>query len=347
MITMKMRYVSLILLSLAFGCSKDEDKPKGEYEHGAFIINEGGFGSSNGSVTFYNETTSEVKQTIIQTSSGFAGDVIQSLTFKDDKGYLVSNGDSKIEIVDANTFENLSTITNSDIVSPRYVEVIDDKAYVSVWGLYNSDFALVDSYVLVFDLKTNAVLKKIDTDEGTENLLYNGNYLFASNYNFGASTTLAVINPTDNSLVKQIELSAGPSGMVLDANGKLWIVCSGFDSGKLFRINPANLEIETSIEIPGSPGIDIASTGDKKNILYTVGKSVYKLPITGTTAQTLFEATDVNTFYSFNINPENDEIWIGDAMNYAAVGKAYLYNADGSLKTSFDAGINPTQFVFK
>jgi hypothetical protein len=351
MIKIRMRCVLMLALIVVIaGCSHDDEKPKGKYEHGAFIVNEGGFGSSNGSVTFYNTTTDEIEQSIVTSSStAFAGDVVQSMSFKDDRGYVVLNGDNKILVVDANTFENLSTIASNDIVAPRYVEVINDKAYISVWGPYDGNFSLIDSYVLVYDLKTNTVIKKIHTDEGTENLLYNGNYLFATNYNYGGSNTLAVINPTDNTLVKQVTLSYGPSGMTLDANGKLWVICSDFASGKLYRINPSTLAIEVTMNIANSPQTDLAITADKQNILYAIGKSIYKLPITNTLlpAQPLLTASDVKTFYGFNVNPDNDDIWIGDAMSFTATGKTYIYTSAGAAKTSFGVGLNPGQFVFK
>lgn len=350
MIKMSTRFFSFIVLAvLATACSDNDDKPKGKYEHGAFIVNEGGFGSSNGSVTYYNTTSSEIESSILKVSGNFAGDVAQSITFKDDKGFLVLNGDNKIQVIDANTFENQTTISGSDIVAPRYVEVVGDNAYISVWGPYDANYSLVDSYVLVYNLKTNAVVKKINTDEGTEHLLYNGNYLFATNYNFGASSTLSVINPSDNSLVKEIELAGGPSGMVIDANGKLWVICSDFVSGKLFRINTSSLAIEQTISIENAPEPDLSITSDKKNIVYAIGKSIYKLSITSTTEATtpFINASNVTTFYSFGVDPDNDEIWIGDALNYVTAGKAYIYNADGSSKTSIDVGISPTQFVFK
>jgi len=349
MIKMKTVYFSMVLAVMVIACNNDDEKPKGQYEHGAFIVNEGGF-SSNGSISFYNRTSSEIEQNILKlNANNFAGTFAQSLTFKDDKGYLVLNGDNKIAIVDANTFESLGTIADATIVAPRYIEVVNNKAYISVAGPYDANFSLIDSYVLVYDLSTNSVVKKINTDEGTENLLYNGNYLFASNYNYGASNTLAVINPADNSLVKQITLSGGPSGMVTDANGKLWVICSGFTSGKLYRINPSSLAVEVTIDLATAPQADLAITPDKQNIVYAVGKSVYKLPITSTVAPTqpLFVASSVTAFYSFNVDPDNGDIWVGDALDYSSPGKAYIYTSTGAAKSNIATGISVGQFVFK
>lgn len=344
-----LRYVLMVFIAAAVVGCNDDETPRGEYERGAFIVNEGAFGSANGSVSFYNTSTTESSQNIATVSGGFPGDVAQSITFKNDKAYLVLNGSNTIQLFDANTFNHLNTITSTDLIAPRYLEVIDDKAYISVWGPYDEEYNLVDSYVLVYDLNTNKIIKKIDTNEGTEFLLYTGNYLFASNYNYGASNTLAVINPVDNSLVKQIELAGGPAGMVTDVNGKLWVICSDFVTGKLFRINPATLAIEATIEMSKAPGVDLAITADKKNLLYTIGKSVYKISIDSKTESTkpLLNFSDVITFYAFAVNPENDEIWIGDAVNYTSTGKVFIYNADGTAETTFDVGINPTQFIFK
>lgn len=348
---MYMRYFLCVVISVVGLSACDDDETKGKYEDGIFVVNEGTFGAGNGSVTHISSTGSAT-QNIFKNAAGlFAGDVAQSLTFNNGTGYLVVNGDSKIEVVNS-SFASVRTITDEDIDKPRYVEVINDRAYISVWGPYDENFSLVDSYVLVYDLTTNSVVKKIDTHEGTENLLYNGDLLFASNYNYGASSTVAVIDPDDNSLVDQIEVSAGPAGMVADANGKIWVVCvGGFGAGNghLYRIDPNTLDVEDEITITGVPGVDIATTPEKNKIIYNVGTSVYSLDITATeeSSEPIFEAGDVTSLYALNVDPGTGNVYIGDAPSFTAVGKVYVYSFGGEKITSFDAGIGPTQIVFK
>lgn len=331
---------------------EDDPKPTGKYENGVFIVNEGAFLAGNGSITFYNMASEAPEQNIFLNAAGnFAGDVVQSMTFHDDVALIVVNGDSKIEIANSDTFESIETITDELIDKPRYIEVINDKAYISVWGAYDEFFSLVDSYVLVYDLNTKSIAT-IDTDEGTENLLYTGNRLFAANYNYGSSSTVSAIDPTNNTLIDNIELSAGPAGMVADANGKLWVICVGgygAENGYLFRINPASLAIEEEIIITGVPGMDLATTLDKQNILYSVGTSVYSLPVSATeeAQEKLFEASEVTSLYALNVDPSTGNIWIGDAPTFSAPGKVYVYSSVGTSLTSFDAGIAPTQIVFK
>jgi WD40 repeat protein len=340
---------STVLLT---SCDDDDNKPKGQYEHGAFIINEGAFGASNGSVTFLNLTSFEPDQNIFRASGlEFAGDVIQSYTVSGDRGYLVNNDDGKIEVVDANTFASIFTITAPEIDKPRYVQVVGDKAYISVWGPYDENYLLVDSYVVVYDLSTRAVVKKIDTDEGVEDLIYNGKYIFASCFNFGGSNSIAVIDPTTDQLVDEIEVTPGPAGMVFDANDDLWVISTGnyFDvNGNLIRINPSTLQVEDEISLEGFPGTDLGITADGHNLVYHVNASVYNLAIHETAAPSAPLFTVENTQpYSLSLNPFNNDIYLGDPLDYASPGVVHVYGIDGVFKQSIPVGINPTQVVFK
>jgi DNA-binding beta-propeller fold protein YncE len=342
-------FAAVIFLS---GCESDNDPAKQDYKTGVLILNEGGFGAGNGTIDHYDPSSGAVHQNIFQNTQGFAGDVVQSLTISNEQAYLVLNGDNKIEITDNTMFTGENTFTAPALDKPRYVEVIDGKAYISVWGKYDDFYSLIDSYVLVMNTQTLQVVDTIDTDEGVENLLYNGEYLFASNYNFGGSSTLAIIDPSDNTLVDQIELAAGPAGMVLDKNGKLWVITSGTyqgNNGKLFRINTTTLEVEDEIELGVNPATDLSITPDKSNLVYSAGSNIYKMSITADAApaEEWIEAADVVALYALGIDPETGEVYVGDALNYATAGKVYVYKADGTFKTSFTTGISPTQFVFR
>ena len=302
-------------------CDSDNDPVKGEYQSGVLVVNEGGFGSNNGTVTYYNPSSHSLSQNIFKNAGGqFAGNVLQSISMDGDKGYLVLNGSNTIEVVNHNTFQPIATFTVPDLEKPRYVQVINGKAYVSVWGEYDANYSLIDSYVLVVDTESLSVVDKIDTDEGVEKLAIVGNRLFASNYNYGASSTVAVINPTDNTLIDQIELAPGPSGMVVDSNNKLWVITEGIgsDDGKLFRINPSTLAIEDEIELNTKPGMNLGITPDKKNLIYSNGSSIYKISISDTEApgDAWIEAADVQTLYALDVNPENGDIYIGDAVGF-------------------------------
>jgi len=357
---MKINFKSSLLIALAISfsivsCNKSNDPVKGKYQTGVLVANQGKFGSSNGDVTYYNPSTGATEDAIYKNANGgvlFAGDVLQSITLDGDVGYLVLNGSNKIEVVDNNTFASSKTFTDAKLDKPQYLQVINGKAYISVWGPYDSFYSLIKSYILVIDTKTLALVDTITTDLGVGNLLYNGKYLFASNNNFGGSSTVSVIDPSTDKRIKQFTLSAGPAGMVLDVNSKLWVITTGTfagNDGALYRVNPSTFAIEQTINLNANPGNSIDISPDKKSIYYSVNSSVYKIGIDATTApaSSFIDATDVVTLNALAVNHSTGDIYIGDALNYATSGMAYVYGSDGSKKTSFPAGITPTQFVFR
>ena len=351
---MKINFLLIAAITVLFFACDDEDiKSKGEYETGVLIANEGGFGKNTASITHYNSATEEVEQNIfVKAPLAFAGDVLQSISFSGDNAYLILNGSNKVEIANAFSFESTATFIDEDLVSPRYLEVINNKAYISVWGPYDENFSLIDSYVMVVNLADNSVITKIDTDEGCENMRVANNKLFVSNYNYGSSNTIAVINPVSNTIIDQVEVGAGPADMVVDKNGKLWVLCTGSwtgDPAKLVRINTSSLALEEEIELSVSPSTDLAITADGSTLLYRDDADIYSLDIAATTepANVLFTAEDVLYPYALNIDPATGDIWIGDALSFASDGKAYVYSSTGVFKKTIDVGVGPTQFIFR
>ena len=341
-----------VLLVLA-SCDPDE-KNVPTYGAGIFVANEGNFGSGNGSITYYNPDKNEAVQGLYHSANKdeFPGDVLQSIAFNGPTAYLVLNGSSKIEVVSGSTFVSAGAMVDEDINQPRYMTIIDGKAYVSVWGPYDEFYSLIDSYVLVLDLSTGAILDKIDTDEGVENLLYNGTWLFASNYNYGGSNTVAVIDPQTNEREDQLELSPGPKEMVLDANGKLWVLCTGSygnNDGKLYCIDTESLEVVDDFDLEVNPDGELGISADKMTLIYSVGTSVFKMGIDDEEApeDPFFVASDVVYPYGLDVDPDTGDIYICDALSFSAVGKVYIYTSSGELKTSFDTGIGPTEVFFR
>ena len=103
--------ISLFVSAILFGltsCNDNDDPtplPKGDYEKGFFISNEGNFGTPNASITFMAKDMLQPSHNVYSSINNHAlGDVLQSLTFNDDYAYLVVNNSNKIEVVDRYTF---------------------------------------------------------------------------------------------------------------------------------------------------------------------------------------------------------------------------------------------------
>jgi YVTN family beta-propeller protein len=355
---MKMKsflWLSALCALLVFQRCSDDDAPTASnpLNGGVLVANEGGFLKANATVTYYNPETDSIAQNIYRNAGGqYAGDVLQSITLTDDRAYLVLNGSNAVEIADAKTFARVGTFTNPELLMPRYMEVINGKGYVSFWGSYAAEGGLEGSAIQVVNLQTLQVEKTIDTNDGVETLLYNGRYLFVANNNLGIGNTVSAIDPATNAVVKDITVGDGPSGMVTDADGKLWVITTGgygATSGDLYRIHPTTFTVEQQIHLDYAVGGDIASSPDGRKIYYSAGTDIYSIATNATKAPEtpLVEAADVAVFYSLGVNPNNGDIYVGDALDYTSAGKVYVYDAAGALKTSFAAGISPGQFIFK
>ncbi len=127
-----------ILMALAYSCS-DPTAPTKKTElsvSGAFILNEGNWGVSNGSLSFYDFETQNVQNNIFKNVNGRdLGDIVHSMTIIDSLGYIVVNTSNKIEIISIKTWKSKGTIEMPAFSSPRnLVQVGGEKAYVTNLG---------------------------------------------------------------------------------------------------------------------------------------------------------------------------------------------------------------------
>ena len=154
------KYVVLSIVSamvLFQSCEKDPDPVVKAGEAGFFIVNEGGYPNPNTSISFYDRKTGAVTNDLFVAKNGRPlGLQAQSMSVFEGKGYIVVQGDSKIEIINPDDFSSLSTISEG-IPSPRYfLGVTATKAYVSDWGVDG-----VTGTVKVIDLSMNKITKKV------------------------------------------------------------------------------------------------------------------------------------------------------------------------------------------
>lgn len=343
---LRVNFLAALFVSTALfvSCDDNESKPKGDFEKGVFVINEGNFGSGNGTVTFYNlndkSTTADIFGLVNDDRA--LGDVVQSMTVAGEEAYIVVNNDNKVEIANANTFEAIHTLT--DVKLPRYFATANGKGYLTEWVSFTES-----GRVSVVDLKTHAVTKTIATDDGSENLIAVGTKIFVSN-NF--TNTISVISTTTDAVVKTIEVASSPGEFVLDAQNKLWVVCGGDyreNNGALVQIDPSTETVIKTIELTRNVPAKLATDKTKSFLYFYAGKSVYKVSIAATTEPTEALLTEANAtgIYGMDVDSSNGVIYVGDAKGFASNGIVYRYNLDGSLIDSFEVGKGPNGFVFK
>ena len=344
-----------VILSSAFfvSCSSDNDdttpEPRGNYEGGLFIANEGQFLKSNGNVSYLSDDL-KIENNVFSllNPEKTTNDIIQCIGFNGDFAYLIVNNSNKIEVVNRYTFKSVATITAS-IKNPRYIAFANGRGYVTNWGVGED---ANDDYVGILDLATNTITSKIPVVEGPEKIIENGGKLYVTHkggYNFGNSLT--VINSATNSVVTNFVVGDMPSALVKDS-GSLYILCEGYPyyaptqtAGKLVKVSLSANTITSTLSFEGitHPGfLDI----ENDKLYYTIDSNIYSLTTSATTlpAAPVFKAAEVTSLYGLAV--KNSKIYVADKVNGVDNGDIYIYSLTGKLANDFSVGVNPNGFYF-
>lgn len=350
----------LLLVIFAAGCQKDKvDDKAGTYiESGsAIVVNEGAFGSNNGSISFIDRNGTVSNNIFELANAGTSiGDVVQSYTVVDNKGIICVNNSDKIEIVDAKTFKRLATI--ADASKTDYVRhavgVTDNKAYVS-----NGNMA---GTVLVINLNNNTIEKTINVGNGPEQMALSNDKVYVCNSGgWDIDSTISIINTANDSVISNLVVGDIPTKIVKDALGYLWVLCSGqsdysswpditkLTAAKLVRINPTNNSIDKSFNLINAGGMSyqmhLAIGNNGRTVYYSINNTVYALEINSSTlpSTSLFTKSGM---YGLAASPYNKQIWALQAPNFSSSGYVFRYNETGSLIDSIRVGIGPNSAVF-
>lgn len=272
--------LAAVFSAALFSCKKDAtggDPLNGrKYANGFFIINEGWFGHGTGSVSFYDDASGTLKDSIFQKENagkGFepASSTVQYGTVYNKNLYVVSKARGPLVVADAITMKEVGRIPASADYDFRAFVGIDENN-----GLLGSTDGI---YLL--NLKTFKLSAKILGSKGEiGDMLKTDKYIYTLSRTEGA----VIYNTVD--LTVQKKIAGVTMGFVKTPDGKVW-----FTGGKnLYKCDPVTLETEI-IELPfttystynawfSSPMI--AST--KENAVFMInissgwggGKNIYK-----------------------------------------------------------------------
>lgn len=336
-------------------CTNDPD-PIIPGESGFFIVNEGAWGNSNTSLSYYDRKTDEVINDLIFNIDHPLGDQSQSMTVFEGKGYIVVQNSSKIEVIDVNTFTYVTSITEG-LPSPRYfVGISSTKAYASDWGVDG-----VTGTVKVIDLTTNKVTKTISTGSGANQMLKVGNQVYVANSGgYGKDNTVKVIDTDTDAVVKTITTGDNPNSLQLDKDGNIWVASSGAavynedwsvdeensTKGSISKINSSNEEVlRLTVDYIYTSPSNLSISPDGSTLYYTYNSGVYSLSTSATSLPTT--AFKNKSYYGLAVDPFNGNIIGCYTPNFSSAGSIDVYDASGSLVKTSAVGIGPNGCAFK
>jgi hypothetical protein len=359
------KYVVLAAVAAVFtlqSCS-DDPEPVKPGQAGFYIVNEGGFHNNNTSISFYDRSTNTVTNDIFAAKNGRPlGDQSQSMTVIGGKGYVVVQGTKKIEVINADDYSSIATITDS-ITSPRYlIAVSATKAYVSDWGADG-----VTGTVKVLDLTTNRITKTIKhVGMGTNKLLKINNIVYAANAGSTSGdvdNTVTMIDTNTDTITGDLKAAENPNSLQVDKDGNLWVATVGdvvylpdysdidygaSTPGSLVKIRPdKNVALKLYVDDVTYTGIShLLISTDGTQLYYIYNDAIYSMSTSATTLPTTpFKAAD--HYYGLAVDPFDGSIIGCKSPSFSAAGSIEIINPDGTVKGSFATGVIPNGVAFK
>lgn len=319
--------------------------------NGLFICNEGNFQYGNATLSYYDPATNQVQNEVFFRANGMKlGDVAQSMTIYDNKGWIVVNNSHVIFAIDLNTFKLLGHI--EDLTSPRYIHFVnDEKAYVTqIWDnrifIVNPKKYEITGYIQVPDMTMES--------GSTEQMVQYGKYVFCNCWSY-QNRILKIDTETDE-VVDQLTVGIQPTSLVLDKYDKLWTVTDGgyegspfgYEAPALYKIDAATFTVEKQWKFKlGDAPSEIQLNGERDK-LYWINNDIWCMDVTDNRVpvRPFLDYRDTK-YYGLTVNPVNGEVYVADAIDYQQQGMIYRYSPEGKLIDDFNVGIIPGAFCWK
>lgn len=366
---MKQIKIVLVFCCSLFALSCGDDLITGGEQYnrpgaGVFICNEGNFMYGNASLSYYDTQNRTVDNQIFYNANNFPlGDVCQSMSIIDGKGFVVVNNSGKVYVIEINTFKYLGAITG--LTSPRYIQqVSEDKIYIS--DLYSPSMAIANPKTLkVTGHIYMGTTKGPGKVNGTEQMVKFGNYVYVCSWSF--NNKVYKIDTTTDKLVDSLTVTKQPNSMVLDKNGKIWVLSDGGYTGSpygqeratLIKIDAERFVVENILPFAGMEASPSElSINESKDRIYFINGSwasgsvpnsgVYTMSVEQTALPSApLIAEEGRLFYALGVNPYTGEVYVSDAIDYVQRSVVFRYSAGGDLLDQFKVDITPGAFCFK
>ena len=319
--------------------------------HGLFITNEGNFQYGNASLSYYDPSTNTVENEVFFRANGMKlGDVAQSMSIYDNKGWIVVNNSHVIFAIDLNTFKEVGRIEN--LTSPRYIHFLsDEKAYVT---------QLWDNRIFIVNPKKYEITGYIRVPEmtmesgSTEQMVQYGKYVYCNCWSY--QNRIIKIDTETDEVVDELTVGIQPTSLVMDRYNKMWTVTDGgyegspygYEAPSLYCIDAATFTVEKQFRFKKGDWPSEVQLNGTRDTLYWINNDIWRMAVTDEKVPVRpFLAYRDTKYYGLTVNPLNGEVYVADAIDYQQQGMIYRYRANGELIDEFYVGVIPGAFCWK
>lgn len=350
------RFIFLFHAALSLtGCMEWEYDTSGENFNergrGLFIVNEGNFQYGNASLSYYDPATNEVLNEVFFRANGMKlGDVAQSMTVFNGKGWIVVNNSHVIFAIDLITFRETGRIEN--LTSPRYIHFLsDERAYVT---------QLWDNRIFIVNPRKNEITGYIHVpgmtmeSGSTEQMVQYGKYVFCNCWSY--QNSIIKIDTETDEVVDRLTLGIQPTSLVIDKYDKLWTITDGgyegspygYEAPSLYRIDAATFTVENQWKFKFGDAPSEVQLNGERNKLFWINDDIWSMDVNADALPSVpFLEYGGTRYYGLTIDPTNGEVYVADAIDYQQQGMIYRFSPEGKLIDKFFVGITPGAFCWK
>ncbi len=363
--------LAALVLGLCAACSDDDGNtttPPGEGDGGEpgvvepgtgtktagmYVLNTGNWGGNDATIQYFNLENLSISGDLFGPANGAGlGDLGQDLCLYGSKLYATVSGSSKLEVMDRNckVIKTLHVTTDDGQTpaEPRYMTACGGNVY----------FTAYDGTVSRLDTASLEITGKVAVGDHPEALTNANGKLYVNISGYGTGATVAVVDVASFTKTKDIAVKLNPYTQCFTGDdGYVYTVSNGnyagspgmsedqYVYGTLQRIDPATDTVEDVCRATFA-----ANHGDKMYVLY----SEYYLPETKrafvldlkTGEETDFlNLGDFSSPNAIGVNPSTGDVYVADTP-YGVNSTVRVYDAQGKLKNTFEAGYSTSKFVF-
>lgn len=312
-----------------------------------YIVNSGNWNGNDASIQYCDFDAGKVTSPLYdecifaqQNGGAVLGDLAQDLLWIDNKLFVSVSTSQKIEVLDEQG-KRLREPHKFELegASPRMMATDGEKVYVTNY----------DGNVYVYNASTAEKVATIAVGTRPEGISYCDGYLVVNNAGdlYAYNGTLSIVNVATGES-RSVQLTNPYTSSVV-CNGDVYIIDSGNYNdipSNVYRVSPADASVQ-SLNISASA--IAAYEGELYYVnnawSYDVGESggyvaspLYAFDVLTNEKREVLPAAVMENVNSLSINPQNGDIFVGYSAEYGVLGTMRVYNLNGELKSTFDAG---------
>lgn len=338
----------LALLIILASCSDSgSEMPRGQYDTGVLIMNEGAYGANDGEVYHLDPSTGVLTANIFELENNrpFAG-LLQDMILEQDRLYLVANT-GKVEIVNPGDFKSIGAVIG-DLDQPRSLAVSGDKLFISDYGPYNASYETPDSYVaIVSGLNGGTVKKKVEVSSKPEDLFAHGNFIWVAS---SEESVLEIIDVASETVVETIHVDGSPVKF-FEMNGEVWVYSFTHDHAYFYSLvlSTQSLKQAKSVQVNNPTG-DIA-VGEDEKVYITLSSgwpdyedSVVEVTVAQSSAVPFINGSGI---YGIGYDKARQEVYVANSNGFQGNGRVNIYTHTGAEVSELEVGRGPSGFLFR